>query len=940
MITCPSCHLWLVKDGDNYCSFCGHKFFSLDVSIVPSRFQHEDLPPPATLLIENRSTQNEVTIERILSNQPWVSLDLSNITLPLVLKPLQKRTLEVTVETLDADDEYAVGIIELVSTAGSERVSVEVLPAPHLDIDTGEYEIYLDERNLESTFATLTMNSGAVTIKRIVAEPAEWVKAELVEALSFPISLDARARKSLQVRLILDEHELRLLSQSFPALHEGVLRVVCDEFERAEPFRAKCWKPAELTVWETGHQFEILLGRPTQFLTLTLQNKEPRDTAGGKGNAVLLIHSMQWETLDGRPVDWIRPEADITYPIRLDGGAFYRLQFPIQSDGVTSLTEGRYSLRCVFQANTISVKEVVRCDVKARPAAIYDGVLAIDFGTSNTCCAMLHRESNDHEMIALDAHNGARPTTAPTVLFYLSAQSDESRQLHIGAYADQLTAEPKVVQSTVRSPKRHLGKTKEEHSFDVRFFESQEYTTLAAQEVVADFLSQVKQAAEEKGRAIFRRFIITHPARFRTRQLRDLRAAVRKAFGEDCELTTLQEPVASALDFIVSNKGTERDRYVLGVFDFGGGTTDLSVLSVTNTRIEDLLSIEVQVVASTGKWFGGENLTHFILERALERARQVLPQMPIPQPAELLSDENPVIDQSMALMARTNRLRLWQWSELVKPPLFERGQALTVEDLPFRLDLIPELKLQAFTPAGAADVAVHFDTLKPKSDEVQAYLEKELHVLCGMLRGLVQRSGVGKLDCLLMSGKSSAIASVGAVLKEEFPEAEIIPAEEPKECVVRGACILEKISHAGEVSLNIVGGKATTSRLGLEGNQEGQKVFREWIPAGGPIPSEGLVVARAYFFRREPIEILENDSDEDWRSRMKVQNPNIEVQGVYDLEDPPNWLPAGATKSGRLELRISPEYEVTLVGHVDGFKEPLRYRRRNGSGRAMVARQS
>lgn len=925
---CPICRVWLVKDGDNYCSLCGHKFFSLDVSITPSRFQHEDLPPPATLVIENRSTQNAVTINRIVSSQPWISLDLGTIAFPMVLKPLQKRIVEVAVETLDADDEYAVATIEVESTAGSEKVSVEVLPAPDMDIDTGEYEIYLDQRNLEATFATITINSGAVTVKQIVAEPEDWVKVELVENLPFPIQLDARGRNRLETRLILDEDKLRRLSQSFPALHEGVLRVICDEFERAEPFRARCWKPAELSVWEVGHQFEILMGRPSH-LTLTLQNKEPRDTAGGKGNAALLIQSIAWETMDGSPVGWIHPSVDYAFPIRIDGGVFYRVQFDVQTSQVDGPAEGRHSLRCVFQTNTANGQEVARCDIKARPVAVYDGVLAIDFGTSNTCCAMLHREANDHEMVPLDAHNSARPTTAPTVSYYLSAQADRSRKLHIGAYADQLTAEPKVVQSTIRSPKRYLGKTKEQHPFEVRFFETQEYATLAAQEVVADFLLQVKHAAEEKGQAIFRRFVITHPARFRTRQLKDLRMAVRVAFGEDCEVTTLQEPVAAALDFIVSRKATERDGYVLGVFDFGGGTTDLSLLSVTNSRIEDLLSIEVQVVASTGKWFGGENLTRYILANALERAKQVLPKMQIRQPAELLFDENSLIDQSMVLIARTNWLRLWQWSELVKPPLFEKGQSLSVEDLPFRLDLFPELKLQAFTPDGAIDVAFPFDILKPNGVEVLSFLENELRTLCGMLKGLTQRSGLGKLDCLLMSGKSSVIPKVGAVLQEEFPEAEIVRSEEPKECVVRGACILEKLEHAGEVALCIIGGRTTISRLGLEGCKEAQKVFQEWIAAGVPLPSEGLIMTRSHFFKREePIEILENDSDEDWLSRVKDRNPNIEVQGVYELDDPPEWLPAGVKKRGRLELRISPEYEVSVTGYVDGFPEPLCYRQR------------
>ena len=336
----------------------------------------------------------------------------------------------------------------------------------------------------------------------------------------------------------------------------------------------------------------------------------------------------------------------------------------------------------------------------------------------------------------------------------------------------------------------------------------------------------MKQAAEEKGRAMFHRLIITHPARFRTRQLRDLKAAVVAAFGEDCEIKTLQESVASALDFIVSKKATVRDRYVLGVFDFGGGTTDLSLLSVTNSRSEDLLynrssssGFDWQVV-----WRGRPNQLH--LDKAIDKAKQVLPRMKIPQPAELLSEEHPLMDQSMVLMTRTNRLRLWQWGELLKPLLFEKGEALTSEDMPFKIDIFPELKLQAFTPEGATDAAFQFDILKPDSSEVLAYLETQLLVLCAMLKGLVQHSGLSKIDCLLMSGKSSAISKVAAVLHEEFPETELVQSEEPKECVVRGACILEKIGFSSDVELQILGGKTTISRVGLEGNVEGQKVFQ------------------------------------------------------------------------------------------------------------------
>ena len=97
-----------------------------------------------------------MAIRAIKCGQSWVSFNQSELTFPFVLKPRQKKMIEVSVDALDAEEEYAIATIEVESTAGSEKVSIEVLPPPDLEIDTGEYEIYLDGLNLEDTYATIT----------------------------------------------------------------------------------------------------------------------------------------------------------------------------------------------------------------------------------------------------------------------------------------------------------------------------------------------------------------------------------------------------------------------------------------------------------------------------------------------------------------------------------------------------------------------------------------------------------------------------------------------------------------------------------------------------------------------------------------------------------------------------------------------------------------
>jgi len=116
---CPVCRIWIVKDTDNYCSFCGNRFSALHLSMTPSRFRHDDLPPAATLTMENQS-QGEVRIDRCFSEERWIAVEL-DCRLPLVLGPHQKKSFKVTVETQDAEEEYAVGRVCVDSTLDLNR---------------------------------------------------------------------------------------------------------------------------------------------------------------------------------------------------------------------------------------------------------------------------------------------------------------------------------------------------------------------------------------------------------------------------------------------------------------------------------------------------------------------------------------------------------------------------------------------------------------------------------------------------------------------------------------------------------------------------------------------------------------------------------------------------------------------------------------------------
>jgi hypothetical protein len=195
---CPRCQLWEVHESDNYCSWCKKKFVSLDVDISPSRFVQDEWPPPARLTVANSSPEHQIEVQAITATREWISVDLQGASLPFTLGPNQKRHFSVQVDPLAVEEEYAAGHVVIASNAGSESAEVEVIPPPEVRITTGEYAIFLDNRDLEQTFARVVVDVGVITILGVSAEPAEWAGVRTVEEVRFPITLDARNHNSLE----------------------------------------------------------------------------------------------------------------------------------------------------------------------------------------------------------------------------------------------------------------------------------------------------------------------------------------------------------------------------------------------------------------------------------------------------------------------------------------------------------------------------------------------------------------------------------------------------------------------------------------------------------------------------------------------------------------------------------------------------------------------
>ncbi len=230
--------------------------------------------------------------------------------------------------------------------------------------------------------------------------------------------------------------------------------------------------------------------------------------------------------------------------------------------------------------------------------------IGIDLGTTNSCMAIY--EGGNAVVIA----TGEGPRVMPSVVAFTPGGD---RLVGIVAKRQAIT-NPK---DTISSIKRLMGRKYEELSretFNVSYdivpsdngdaavrIGNQTYTP---QELSAMILQQLKARAEEFLGEKVTDVVVTVPAYFNEVQRKATKAACQIAGLEVKRV--LNEPTAAALAF---TDAVERKK--IAVFDFGGGTFDISVLQVVNGIFE--------VKATTGNTqLGGDDFDARLVDWIME----------------------------------------------------------------------------------------------------------------------------------------------------------------------------------------------------------------------------------------------------------------------------------------------------------------------------------
>ncbi|MGW7042018.1 Hsp70 family protein [Streptomyces avermitilis] len=441
----------------------------------------------------------------------------------------------------------------------------------------------------------------------------------------------------------------------------------------------------------------------------------------------------------------------------------------------------------------------------------------IDFGTTNSVVAQW--QSDDAEVLPLDAHHLDADWRRPgfDMLFPSVVGVSSLRRGPLFGWEAKLRSE-----EAAEACKRLL-KSDEYVNIQGRRF--------AATTVAAGVFTAMKEGARHNLTDIDRAVITvpanaTGAARYRTR------AAARFAGIEVQAL--LNEPTAAAISYVHDMR---EDSQIL-VFDWGGGTIDVTVLDYVDGFFEERASRGVTEL-------GGIEIDRRLRKLVLDRA-----------PARR------------------------EWT-----PAQERQFRLDIERNKILLSSQPSVTV--VTPDGRA-VEIFQEELE---EAITDLVDRALAPVEECLRDL--HMAPLDVDDILMIGGTSQIPSVRAAVAEAL-QTEPVPTQlcDPMTAVARGAAIAAAVLAKETDGVIQV---ANSHALGTVTQADGVRKFSEIIPRNSPLPwsEHKSYTPKRDFERKLTVEIWEGDADKDLSDADNVQlteltlnypAPGPREESRFDLE--------------------------------------------------------
>jgi len=386
----------------------------------------------------------------------------------------------------------------------------------------------------------------------------------------------------------------------------------------------------------------------------------------------------------------------------------------------------------------------------------YGTVIGIDLGTTYSCVGVV--KNGRVEIIANDQGNRITPS-------YVAFTPDGERLIGDAA-KNQLTSNP---ENTVFDAKRLIGREFKDTTVQndmkywpfqvvdknskphVKITSNNEVKLFAAEEISAMVLGKMKEIAEAYLGKKVTHAVVTVPAYFNDAQ----RQATKDA-GIISGLTVMRiinEPTAAAIAYGLDKKEGEKN---ILVFDLGGGTFDVSLLTIDNGVFE--------VVSTNGDThLGGEDFDNRVMEHFIKLFKK--------KTGKDIRKDNRAVQKLRREVEKAKRTLSTEFNTRIEIESFFEGEDFSETFTRARFE---ELNIDLFR-----------NTLKP----VQKVLED---------------AGLKKTDIdeIVLVGGSTRIPKVQQLVKEFFDGKEPSRGINPDEAVAYGAAV-----QAGVLSGEDVGGE-------------------------------------------------------------------------------------------------------------------------------------
>jgi len=280
-----------------------------------------------------------------------------------------------------------------------------------------------------------------------------------------------------------------------------------------------------------------------------------------------------------------------------------------------------------------------------------------------------------------------------------------------------------------------------------------EYTP---QEISAEILKKIKRDSEKILKDKIEYAVITVPAYFNDKQKHATRTAATLAGLKVRRL--LPEPTAAAISFGVDEINADYAENII-IFDFGGGTFDLSILTISGGQF-------IEQGKGGDMWLGGDDIDKLILDYALKS----------------FAEEND-IDDIDSLIETQNIKRKNLFIGELQAAVEKAKISLTKESVAY-IEVSGILK-----SSDGIILDMDIEITREKFDELIADITAKIVKLTKDLIVDIDFSD-DLIDKILLVGGSARIPAVIQAMKKEFGDEKIILHERPMLAVAEGAAIL------------------------------------------------------------------------------------------------------------------------------------------------------